>query len=178
MVTVKPVYFNWIRNIIATCALCACGLLTQSVSGQTVAVANPPAAAPTKSPSDPAKKSSLPAMTAFRQVSIGLAADKVKDLWGKAKVEDKDGFLFELSDSETAQVRIGPDQKVTAIAITFANSKGAPTLTEVFGEGAAPDSSQNGTVYKMVRYPDAGFWVSYFAGSGDNAITTLTIQKL
>ena len=178
MITAELGKFGWLGKFAAVVALCVSGLFAVGANGQTVAVANQPASLTTKDPTPPAKKTSLPAMTEFRKVSIGLPADKVKELWGKAKVEDKDGFLFELSDSETAQVRLGPDQKVTAIAITFTGSKNAPTLVEVFGEGAKPDNSQNGTVYKMVRYPDAGYWVSYFAGSGDNAVTTLTIQKL
>lgn len=178
MINVNRGFIKWTGRAVVAVAFCVAGLFTHGVYAQTVAVANQPAAVTTKDSSAPAKKSSMPAMTAFRNVSIGMSADEVKESWGKAKIEDKDGFLYELSDSETAQVRIGPDQKVMTIAITFADGKGAPTLTEVFGEGAAADNSQNGTVYKMVRYPDAGYWVSYFVGSGENAITTLTIQKL
>jgi hypothetical protein len=178
MINVNRGLIKWTGRAIVALAFCIGGLFTHGLYAQTVAAANQPDAATTKDSSAPVKKSSMPAMSAFRNVSIGMPADKVKESWGKAKIEDKDGFLFELSDSETAQVRIGPDGKVMTIAVTFAGGKGAPTLTEVFGEGAAADSSQNGTVYKMVRYPDAGYWVSYFVGSGENAITTLTIQKL
>lgn len=117
-------------------------------------------------------------MKEFRKVGIGMSADDVESAWGEPKVKDDSGFLYNLSDSETAQIEVGPEKKVTAIAIMFKNGKGAPSLAEVFGAGATADREQNGTVYKMVRYPDAGYWLSYYAGSGENAVTTITIRRL
>jgi hypothetical protein len=117
-------------------------------------------------------------MKEFRKVGIGMSADDVESAWGDPKVKDESGFLFNLSDSETAQVELGPEKKVTAIAITFKDGKGAPSLAEVFGAGATADRQANGTLYKMVRYKDAGYWISYYEASGDNAATTVTIRKL
>lgn len=117
-------------------------------------------------------------MKEYRKVGIGMSADDVESAWGEPKVKDDSGFLYNLSDSETAQIEVGPEKKVTAIAIMFKNGKGAPSLAEVFGAGATADRQPNGTLYKMVRYEGAGYWVSYYEGSGDNAVTTVTIRKL
>jgi hypothetical protein len=121
---------------------------------------------------------SLPTLKAFREVSIGMTAKSVRDAWGKPKVKDDDGYYYELSDSEIAQVRFDADQKVTVISITFDKGPGAPTLNDVFGIGAVPDTTDGEKLYKMVRYPDAGYWIAYYVGPGPKPKITLTFQKL
>ena len=165
------------RAILALAFCLVCGFAINAAA-QTVSEQSQATAVNVEKTRVATKSTPTPVMTDFQKVAIGATADSVEDLWGRPKVKDSDGFLYELSNSETAQIRIGPDKKVTLIAVTFADGKGAPTLTEVFGEGATPDSNQNGTVYKMVRYPEAGYLITYYAGSGDKAMTTLTIQKL
>jgi hypothetical protein len=36
----------------------------------------------------------------------------------------------------------------------------------------------NGSMYQLVRYPDAGYWVSYNRTAGDKPIVTITMQKM
>ena len=117
-------------------------------------------------------------MKEYRKVALGMSPEDVESIWGEPKIKDESGFLYNLSDSEMAQIEVGPQKKVTAIAIMFEGGKGAPSLADVFGPGATAERQQNGSVYKMVRYKDAGYWLSYSAGSGDNALTTITIRKL
>lgn len=128
------------------------------------------------SPSQPA--ASAPLFREFRKASLGMTTDTLRDAWGKPANEYSDGLFYEMSDSETVQVVIGPERKITAIAITFLKGKGAPSFAEVFGEGEKPEKRENGSVYRMVRYPNAGYWVSYYVGPGENADVFLTMQKL
>lgn len=165
------------RIAVAEFAFCfAFGLfaLAPATHAQTVAVSRPTPAdnQVTQSPAAPATEK------VFRNVALGMSPDDVESLLGDPKIKDERGFLYNLSDSETAQIEIGPEKKVTAVAFMFANGKGAPSLAEVFGAGVTADPQPNGTIYKMVRYEDAGFWISYYAGSGGNAVTTVTIRKL
>lgn len=126
----------------------------------------------------PIAGSPVPHFREIRKATIGMSADALRDLWGKPKVEDKDGFVYELSDSETAQVVIDADKKITAIAMTYTKGKGSPGIADVFGPGISPQKQANGSVYHMVRYPAAGYWVSYHMGPGENAAVTLTMRKL
>lgn len=121
---------------------------------------------------------STPFLKEYRNVSIGTPAEALREAWGKPEIEYSDGFLYEMSDSETIQIVIGPEKKITAIAITFIEGKGAPSFADVFGEGVAPEKRENGSVYRMVRYPDAGYWVAYYTGPAENADVSLTMQKL
>jgi hypothetical protein len=125
-----------------------------------------------------APKVAGPAMKEFRSVAIGMSDDDVRSVWGKPKVGDETGYVFELSDDETAQISIGPDKKVTAISVTFEDGRGAPSLTDVFGEDVSVDPADGGKIYKLVRYPQAGYWVAYYAGPGEHPTVTLTFQKL
>ncbi|HEX6125503.1 MAG TPA: hypothetical protein VFZ23_09055 [Pyrinomonadaceae bacterium] len=121
---------------------------------------------------------SAPFLKEYRKLTIGAPADTLRELWGKPTVEDSDGFVYKMSDSETIQIMIGPEKNISAIAVTFDNGKGAPSFADVFGEAVLPEKRENGSVYKMVRYPDAGYWVAYYMGPPENATVSVTMQKL
>lgn len=114
----------------------------------------------------------------YRKITIGVPADTLREVWGKPKMEYPDGFIYEMSDSETVQIVISPEKIIIAISVTFAEGKGAPAFVDVFGESITPEERENGSVYKMVRYPDAGYWVAYSVGPGENANVSLTLRKL
>jgi hypothetical protein len=50
------------------------------------------------------------------------------------------------------------------------------TPQQVFGEDF--ETKPDGSKHKLVRYPKAGYWVSYSRTAGDTPIVTITIQKL
>ena len=143
----------------------------QDAGGQAVSANQP-------KPVTPAAKTILvPAMTEFRKAGIGTTVDDLKKAWGKPEVEDKSGFLFELADNQTAQVEIDPDGKVTAIAVTFRDGSGAPKAEEVFGPNEKIDPKEGGALFHMVRYPEAGYWVSY-SSQGNGKPVILMFKKI
>ena len=142
---------------------------TQSVSANQAKSAVPAAAATKAIP--------MPAMTEFRKASIGTSADDLKKAWGKPEVEDKDGFLYEFSDKEMAQVVIDAGKKVDTIAVTFKDGEGAPKAEEIFGPSEKIERKEDGGVFHMVRYPEAGYWVSYFS-QGDGKSVIITYKKI
>jgi hypothetical protein len=156
----------------------AMALFSVAAAAQTTPATEPVSALTVKEKTPATTANSGPAMKAFRNVAIGMPADAVKDAFGRPKLEDKDGFLFELSDDETAQVRVDPDMKLRTLAITFMKGKNAPSFTEVFGTGIEIKPQADGSVYHMQRYPAEGYWISYFRAAGDDGIVTLTFQKL
>lgn len=124
-------------------------------------------------------KMPMPVLKNYREVAIGMTADEVKAKLGKAEVADKDGFYYEFSDGETAQIVLDADQKVRAISITYKVKSGnAPKLEDVLGTDPSIEPNADGAVYRLVRYPEAGFWVAYNRTAGDDATVSVTIQKL
>ena len=119
-----------------------------------------------------------PLLKNYRNVEIGMEASAVDDILGKPESKYPDRIFFEISNAEDVQIVVGPDQKVTAVVVSFAEGKGAPEFVSIFGDGVEPDKRPDGSVYKMVRYPDAGYWVSYYAAAGNKGNVTLMMRKL
>jgi hypothetical protein len=112
----------------------------------------------------------------YRGVKIGWLADEVRKKLGSPanKGDEQDFYIF--GEKETAQVLYDKGQ-VTAISVDFMNgAKEVITPQQVFG--ADIDAKPDGSKYKLVRYPKAGYWVSYSRTAGETPIVTVTIQKL
>ena len=120
-----------------------------------------------------------PVFHEYKGVKIGWLADEVRKKLGSPanKGDEQDFYVF--SDSkETAQVLYDKATgKVTAISVDFMNgAREVITPQQVFG--ADFDAKPDGSKYKLVRYPKAGYWVSYSRTAGDTPIITVTIQQL
>ena len=67
--------------------------------------------------------------------------------------------------------------KVVAISIDFMGGlNDAPSPKQVLG--ADIEAKPDGSIYKLVRYPKAGYWVSYNRTAGDSPLVSITMQKI
>jgi len=120
-----------------------------------------------------------PVLTDYKEIKIGTTAEEVRDKLGKAKIDDKDGFYYEISDDEFAQIRVDKDKKVRVLSITYSDkNKNTPKYRDVFGVDAVEAAKPDGSVYKLIRYPEAGYWVAYSRTAGDKPTVTVTMQKM
>lgn len=131
----------------------------------------------------PAEKSSqtlqIPAWQGYKGVTIGMPAADAKAKLGNPTSEDKEGFFYAFTDNETMQVILDSTQKVRLITVMFSNGNpNAPAFEKVFTKDVVAEPKADGSIYKMVRYTEAGYWVSYSRLAGDNPLITVTIQKL
>ena len=119
-----------------------------------------------------------PVFNEYRGVKIGWLADEVRKKLGSPanKGDEQDYFIF--NEKETAQILYEKGtSKVTTISVDFTSgAREVITPQQVFG--ADVDAKPDGSKYKLVRYPKAGYWVSYSRTAGDTPIVTITIQKL
>lgn len=118
-----------------------------------------------------------PVWTDYRGVRIGMSADEVRHKLDHQKEKSDQQDYFAFSDTESAQVYYDDKGKVTAISVNYlGNNAGAPAPKAVIGEEiqAKPD----GSMYKLVRYPAAGYWVAYYRTAGDAPLVTVTMQKI
>jgi hypothetical protein len=119
-----------------------------------------------------------PVFNDYRGVKIGWLADEVRKKLGSPadKGDEQDFYVF--GDKETAQVMYDKATRtVTAISVDFMNGA-REVLTPQQVLGADIDAKPDGSKYRLVRYPKAGYWVSYSRTAGDHPIITVTIQKL
>jgi hypothetical protein len=113
----------------------------------------------------------------YRGVKLGWLADEVRKKLGNPanKADDQDYYIF--NDNERAQVYYDKDKQVTAISVDFmSGASGIITPQQVFGSDI--EAKSDGSKSKLVRYPKAGYWVSYSRTAGDSPIISVTMQKL
>ncbi|HKR02842.1 MAG TPA: hypothetical protein VJT09_19345, partial [Pyrinomonadaceae bacterium] len=118
-----------------------------------------------------------PVYTAYRGVSVGLSADEVRQKLGKPEeiIDDMDLFVF--SDKERARVYYDKEKKARAISVTYIGENGGAPLPKAV-LGTEIESKEDGSMYQMVRYPEAGYWVSYNRAAGENPLVMVTMQKI
>ena len=117
-----------------------------------------------------------PVYSDYRGVSIGMTADDVHSKLNGIKKGNGQDFLV-LSEQESAQIYYDDKNKVSAISIDYIGDiSKAPTPETVVG--VALEARADGSMYKLNRYPEAGYWVSYNRTAGDKPIVTITIQKM
>jgi len=118
-----------------------------------------------------------PIFTEFKGVRIGTPAEEARKKLGspRDKADDQDFYVF--NDTQAVQVYYDKSKMVSAISIDFmTGAEKVPLPREVVGSEA--DTRPDGSQYKMVRYPKAGFWVSYSKTAGASPTITITIQKI
>jgi hypothetical protein len=118
-----------------------------------------------------------PIFAEFKGVRIGMTTDEARKKLGspRDKSDEQDFYVF--NDTQAVQVFYDKTAKVTAISIDYlSGATGIPTPKEVLGSEA--DTKADGSVYKMVRYPKAGYWVSFSRTAGSSPTTTVTMQKI
>jgi outer membrane protein assembly factor BamE (lipoprotein component of BamABCDE complex) len=124
-------------------------------------------------------KKNLPVWQSYKGVSLGMTADEVRAKLGAAKSEDADGFFYVFSETENAQFLLDKDKKVRTVSVVFtAENTAAPKFAEVFGKTAEPEAKPDGSIFKMVKYTDAGYWISYNRMAGEKAMVIVMIQKM
>jgi hypothetical protein len=117
-----------------------------------------------------------PPFSEYKGVRIGMSADEARKLLGNPTDKDDKQEVFAFENEESCQVYYDNAKKVTAFYVTFLSSKGVPTAKAVLGE--QPEAKQDGSFSKLIRFPKAGFWVSYTRTSGDTPMIIIAMQKI
>lgn len=161
-------HFRSLGMLIVDALLLVAVVLVLSASALAQTTRRAPAAVPDESP----------IFQEYRGVQIGWLADDVRKKLGNPadKGDEQDFFVF--GEKETAQILYDKaTHKVTAISVDFmSGASDVITPQQVFG--ADFETKPDGSKHKLVRYPKAGYWVSYSRTAGDTPIVTITIQKM
>ena len=138
-----------------------------------VALAQTTRTAPTAGKDDPVFQE-------YRGIQIGWLADDVRKKLGNPanKGEVEDFYVFGNGDNERCQIVYDKTtRKVTTISVDFMNgATDVITPQQVFG--ADVETKPDGSKHRLVRYPKAGFWVSYSRTAGDTPVISVMIQKM
>ena len=159
---------SWTNAIVLTVAAVVAAAFAGTQTQSTSAASVTPRALPT-----PEKT----LFSEYRGVKIGMPATDVRTKLGKAKEASDTTEQYIFSDSESAQFYYDATKNVNAIMITYTGDVAkAPTAKDIFGEDVAPNDQ--GMIFKMERYPKAGYWISYTRTSGTDAMVNIALQKM
>jgi hypothetical protein len=121
------------------------------------------------------KPTEEPPFHAYKGVKIGMTADEARKLLGNPTDKDDKQDFYSFNDKESCQVYYDDTKKVFAVSVTYL-AAGAPAAKTILG--AEADAKQDGSVYKMIRFPKVGYWVSYTRTSGDAPMTIIAMQRI
>jgi hypothetical protein len=117
-----------------------------------------------------------PLYTDYKGVRLGMTAQEARAKLGEPTLKSDEQDYFVISDKETAQLGYDVAHKVTVISVDYLSGVGAPDPRAVVGSDL--ELVRDGSLYKVVRYENQGFWVSYSRTAGPVVIVTITIQKM
>jgi outer membrane protein assembly factor BamE (lipoprotein component of BamABCDE complex) len=158
-------------SLVAASLLC---LAAFAVPAQTTGTGNTASAA---SAAKPEATGEQPPFQEYKGVRIGMTAEEVRKKLGSPTDKGDTQDFYLISAKESVQVMYDGEKKVSAIALNYMSAGDkAPTPSAVIGSDieARPD----GSLYKLVRYPKAGYWVSYSRTAGNSPIVSVMMQKM
>lgn len=113
----------------------------------------------------------------YRGVRLGMAEAEVHAALGTPKDSDGRQEFYAISDAEMAQVFYDARRNVWAVNVSYLGGKNnVPTPEQVFG--GPVEVKPDGSIYKMVKYERAGYYVAYSRDAGDAPLVTVVMQKL
>jgi hypothetical protein len=130
-----------------------------------------------QTPALPSAQTEEPLMREYKGVRIGMPAEEARKKLGEPSESAGRQDFFVISNSESTQVFYDARRNVLAVSVNYLGDvSGAPTPEKVFGSPA--ETKPAGSVYKLVRYQRAGYFVVYTRTSGDEPLVNVTMLKI
>jgi hypothetical protein len=112
----------------------------------------------------------------YRGVRLGMTMEEARTKLGTAAMRSDDLDFYVFSENETAQIAYNAAHKVVTISVDYTNGVGAPDYRTVVGADIL--TRPDGSIYKMVEYQSADFWVSYNRSATTVPVVTITLQVM
>ena len=180
--TVNPRFTLKLLRLSFAAACLLCLSVVTVPAQQTRASHAAPRAAANNAPTPAAKAAepadaAMPAFQEYKGVRIGMSADEARQKLGSPTDKGDTQDFYLVSEKESVQVMYDGAKKVSALALIYMEAgANAPTAKAVMGTDL--EAKPDGSMYKLVRYPKAGYWVSYSRTAGDAPIVSITMQKI
>jgi hypothetical protein len=117
-----------------------------------------------------------PLLREYKGVTLGMSAGDVRAKLGEPEEKGEAMDFFVFSEQERARVYYREGSANAIIATYIGKSSGTPTPLAVLGTEI--EAKPDGSLYKMVQYPQAGYWVAYSLIPGDSPMVMITMQKM
>ena len=173
MIEIRKPQFSFFFSIVMAMPL-VLGASTRIQPGAFTSNINTPSGQEKIVGTDPATE---PAFKDYKGVRIGMSADEVAEKLGESAVKDENEGVFLISDVEMVQVLYDKAGGVSALSITYsAEHTNPPTPLAILGDDVNADA--DGRIYKLIRYPESGYWVAYSRTAGEAPVVSVTMNKM
>ena len=173
MIEIRKAQFSFFFSIVMAVSLVH-GASTRIQAGAFTSNISTPSGQEKVAGTDPATE---PAFKDYKGVRIGMSADEVAEKLGEPAVKDENEGVFLISDVEMVQVLYDKTGGVSALSITYsAEHTNPPKALAILGEDVTADA--DGRIYKLIRYPESGYWVAYNRTAGAAPVVSVTINKM
>jgi hypothetical protein len=116
-----------------------------------------------------------PIYNEYRGIRLGMTTTEVRAKLGEPNLKGDDQDFYMFSDTETTQFVYDAQHKTKAISVDYMGGIGAPDPKTVVGGDLQVSSAG---LYKMVRYDNLGYWVSFNRTNGPVVVVTITMQRI
>ena len=118
-----------------------------------------------------------PVFHEYKGVTLGMSTEDTRKKLGSPKEKDAEQDFFIFNDTESAQVYYDKTHKVIAISVNYVGEgSNVPKPKAVIGSEITP--KPDGSMHQLVRFPKAGYWVSYSRTAGNSPLITVKVKKL
>ena len=118
-----------------------------------------------------------PGFRNYKGVSLGMSAAEARKKLGKAEETSDEQDFYVVSDKESVQIYYDKAHLVDAISVNYVGeSEAVPKPKAVLGTEL--EAKPDGSMHKMIRFPKAGYWLSYSRTAGNSPLITITIKKI
>jgi hypothetical protein len=108
-----------------------------------------------------------------------MSDKEVRDKLGKPEMNDDQSIYYKFNDKESVQFMLDKDKKVHIISMMyFDKNNTAPKPIDIFGAEIEITPNTDGSIYKLIRYADAGYVVVYSKTAGNDPTVVVTLQKI
>jgi hypothetical protein len=112
----------------------------------------------------------------YKGVRLGMSVEEARKALGNPTDKGDKQDFYSFNDKEACQVYYDDAHKVFAVSVTYLGDKSAPAAKSVLGTDIT--ANQDGSLHKLLRFPKAGYWVSYTRTPGEDPMTIIAIQKI
>jgi hypothetical protein len=123
---------------------------------------------------EPAAQQTL--VTNIKGITLGMTAAEARAKLGTPVIMESDQDYYIISDTERVQIAYNTAGKVVTVSVDYMGGVGAPEAQSVVAGDL--ELKPNGSLYKIVKNPAAGYWVSYNKSAGPVSVVTITLQKM
>jgi hypothetical protein len=117
-----------------------------------------------------------PLLRDYKGVTLGMTAEEARRKLGEPSDKGDQQDFYNSSETEAAQIFYDAAGKVIAISVHYFGERAvAPNPKAIFG--AEAETRADGSVYKLIKYVRAGYWVSYNRTAGDQPIVTVSMKR-